>query len=295
MARPGRRRGRPRRSERLARRPIQCAPQLRQTALLSGYRAGQEALFARVLDADDAMRPLLARVLADVARPGMSGDPLALVTDPVAEVRASAARLLAVIRPRYALLPLTRLAADKEWFVRLRAVVALGILGERRGIPALIRALCDTNRLVRLRAAASLVRFNGEEAQVLQLTMRTRDKYALQALVSEMDRAGRISDLVEGLADDDRRAAVEPALLAALEGGAMQVLADLLLHHPNRRVRARLARLMAASPAPGLLEFLEQLEAAFARPHERRVLRWVVSRLRRACGEGETPSTVAAV
>ena len=281
--------------ERLARRPVQCMPQMLQSALLSCYRADPEALFARVLDADDAMRPILARVLADVAHPAMSGDPLALVADPVAEVRASAARLLAVIRPRYALLPLTRLAVDKEWFVRLRAVVALGVLGERGGIPALIRALCDTNRLVRLRAAASLVQFNGEEAQVLQLATRTRDKYALQALVSEMDRAGRISDLVDCLADDDRRAVVEPALLAALEGGAMQVLVDLLLHHPNRQVRARLARLMAASPAPGLLELLEQLEAALAAPGERRLLRWVGSRLRRACGEGEVPSTVAAV
>jgi len=281
--------------ERLARKPVQCMPQMLQSALVSCYRSDPEALFVRVLEADDAMRPVLARVLADVARPGTSGDALGLVADPVAEVRASAARLLAATRPEYALLPLTRLAADKEWFVRLRAAVALGVLGDRGGIPALIRALCDTNRLVRLRAAAALVRFEGQEAQVLRLAMRTRDKYALQALVSEMDRAGRISDLADSLADDNRRAVVEPALLAALQGGAMQALVDLLLHHPDRQVRVRLAHLMATSPAPGLLEFLEQLEAALSQPHERRVLRWVVSRLNRACREDEVPSTVAAV
>jgi HEAT repeat protein len=281
--------------ERFAQRPTGCPEQVLKTALLSCYREDPQALFARALEADDSMRPVLARVLADVAQPGMSGDPLVLVTDPLAEVRASAARLLAATRPEYALLPLTRLAADKEWFVRLRAVVALGDLEERRGIPALIRALCDTNHLVRLRAAASLVKFDGQEAQVLELAMRTRDKYALQALVSEMDRSGRITDLVDRLADDEERAAAEPALVAALEGGATQMLADLLLHHPNRRVRARLARLMAASPAAGLLELLEELEAVLAAPGERRVLRFVISRLRRAPSEGELASTVAAV
>jgi HEAT repeat protein len=281
--------------ERFARKPTGCPEQVLKTALLSCYRGDPQALFARVLEADDSARPVLARVLADVAQPGMSGDPLVLVADPIAEVRASAARLLAATRPDFALLPLMRLAADKEWFVRLRAVVALGDLKERRGIPALIRALCDINHLVRLRAAAALVRFDGLEAQVLELAMRTRDKYALQALVSEMDRSGRISDLVDRLADDGARAVAEPALAAALEGGAMQMLADLLLHHPDRRVRARLARLMAASPAAGLLELLEQLEAVLAAPRERRVLRWVISRLRRAPSEAELPSAVAAV
>lgn len=281
--------------ERIARKPVPCPPPVLQGALISCYRSDPRTLFPRVLDADDTMRPLLARVLADVAKPGMSEDVLALAADPTPEVRAAAARMLAVIRPPYALLPLTRLAVDKEWFVRLRAVVALGVLGEHRGIPALIRALCDANRLVRLRAAASLVQFNGQEEQVLQLAMRTRDKYAVQALVSEMDRSGRIVRLVEGLLDEERRADVEQALLAVLRGGALHVLADLLVRHPNRRVRARLARLMAASREPGLLGPLEQMDAALGTPRKHRVLRWVTGRLRRASAEHGAPREELAV
>jgi hypothetical protein len=264
--------------------PSQCPPQVLQGALLSCYRIHAPALLARVPESDDATRPVLARVLAEVAHPKMKGDLLTLAADPLAEVRAAAARVLPVMRPHYALQTLARLAADKEWFVRLRAVVALGDLGERRGIPVLIQALCDANRLVRLRAAAALVRFEGEEERVLQLAMRTRDRYALQALVSEMERSGRIPDLVGALADDGRRALAEPALLAALQGGSMTLLIDLMLHHTDRRVRNRLARLLAASVDPALLEHLEQVEISLASHDQQRVLRWVVAKLREPGG-----------
>jgi HEAT repeat protein len=280
--------------ERMSRKPVRCPSPVLQGALVSCYRSDPPALFARVTDADDALRPVLSRALADVARPGMSENVLSLVADPIPEVRAAAARLLAAVRPPHALLPLTQLAADKEWFVRLRAVVALGALGERRGIPALIRALCDANRLVRLRAAASLVQFEGQEDWVLQLAMRTRDRYAVQALVSELDRAGRIVHLVDGLLDEERRAVVEPALLTVLGGGALHVLADLLVQHPSRLVRARLARLLASSHEPGLLELLEQLEGSLGTSHEQRVLRWVIGRLRHPRGERRaTPEELA--
>lgn len=270
---------------RISLKPVECPPQVLQGALLACYRSDAAALLSRVLDADDAMRPVLARVLAEVAHPGLSGDVVALAADPLAEVRAAAARLLAVMRPPHALLTLARLAADNEWFVRLRAVVALGDLGERHGIPALIQGLCDTNRLVRLRAAASLVRFDGLEEQLLQLATRTGDRYALQALVSEMERAGLVTSLVEQLTDDRRRAAAERALVAAARGGSMHMLTDLLLHHPSRRARTRLARVMAASSEPALLETLEQVESALATPGQRRVLRWVIGQLRRPAGE----------
>jgi hypothetical protein len=272
---------------------LHCPPQVLQGALLSCYRIHAPALLSRVHEADDATRPVLARVLAEVAHPKMKGDLLTLAADPLAEVRAAAARVLPVMRPHYALQTLARLAADKEWFVRLRAVVALGDLGERRSIPALIHGLCDENRLVRLRAAASLVRFEGEEERVLQLAMRTRDRYALQALVSEMERSGRIPDLVAALADDGRRALAEPALFAALQGGSMTLLIDLMLHHADRRVRNRLARLLAASGDTALLAHLEQVEMSLASHDQQRVLRWVIGKLREPGAAGEARMAVA--
>ncbi len=260
--------------------PLHCPPQILQSALLQCYRSDPSALLQQTLDADDAIRPILARVLAEVATPRMSGDLLALAADPLAEVRASAARLLSTVRPHYALHALGQLAADQEWFVRLRAAVAIGKLGERRGIPMLVRILCDSNRLVRLRAASALTCFQGEEVQILERTMQTNDRYALQMLVSEMERSGRIPELVSALADDAQRAVVEPALLAALRGGSMHILVDLLLSHSDRRVRHRLARLLAASGDAQLLRQLERVEITLTRPRQKRIVRWAILRIR---------------
>jgi hypothetical protein len=278
--------------QRLSMKPVQCPLQTVQTALIHCYRIHAQTLLGKVLEADDVQRPILARVLAEVATRRTSGDLLLLTADPLAEVRASMARVLAVARPHYALNALSRLAADEEWFVRLRAVLAIGELGERRGVPVLISALCDSNRLVRLRAASALVRFEGDEAYVLQLAMRTGDRYALQALVSEMERSGRIPDLVRGLSVDARRPVIESALRAALEGGSVRILTDLLLNHSDHRVRGHLARLMARSGSSALLQHLEQVEATLTSRRQKRLLRWLIANLREA-EEGMGVATVA--
>ncbi len=261
-------------------RKVECPPQTLQTALVGCFRSDSDALLDRALAAPDAQRPMLARALAEVASRHMAGDLLTLAADRLAEVRASAARVIAIARPHYALDVLSLLVSDEEWFVRLRAVVAMGELLERRSIPILIRALCDSNRFVRLRAASALVGFQGEEERILRLAMETGDSYAIQALVSEMERSGRIPELVDGLSDAVHRPVIEPTLLAALRNGSMRILTDLLLHHPQRLVRAHLARLLARSGETTLLQHLEQIDLPLANHQQQRRLRWVISRLR---------------
>lgn len=270
--------------DRLLRAPLACPAPTLQSALLNCYRSHSSDLLRRTLEAADDLRPLLARVLAEVARRDTHGDLLTLAADSLPEVRAAAARALAAVRPPYALTALARLAADEEWFVRLRAVVALGDLSDVRGIPVLIEALRDANRFVRLRAAAALARFEGEEEKVLHLTVQTQDRYALQALVSEMQRSGRIPELVNALADPRRQPLAEPALLAALEAGSHQILIDLVLHHPNWRARKRLARLLARSGSQALLQCLEQMDLSLDPPRQRRVLRWLNTKLQETDG-----------
>jgi HEAT repeat protein len=230
------------------------------------------------------LRPILARVLAEAADANLEGDLLDLASDLSPEVRASSARALAVARPPYALTALTRLAADEEWFVRLRAIVALGELKSRTAIPLLIEGLRDANRYVRLRAASALANFEGEEEKIFYLTRQTDDRYALQALVSEMQRSGRISELVNALADPQRRALAEPALLEALRCGSQRILIDLLLHHRNWRTRGLLARLVARSGDKRFLEQLEQVELNLLSRRQRTVLRWLIDKLRHSEG-----------
>ena len=260
---------------------ISCPPQTLQVALVHCYRGQASPLLKKIPDSSDAFRPLLARVLAEVADHTTTGDLSPLTMDPLAEVRACAARALGAVRPPNACATLMRLASDEEWFVRLRAVVALGELADSASLRVLVGALCDSNRLVRLRAAAALVRFEGKETKIFQLTIQTRDRYALQALVSEMERSGRIPDLVNALADPDRRPVVEYALLAALSGGSARLLVDLWLHHPDMYIRKRLARLLARSGDRSLLQQLNQVSLTNATRQQVRMLLWLVVNLRK--------------
>lgn len=266
--------------DRLAQGPSKCPAQTLQSALLNCFQGNASLLLADLKRHHESLRPILARVLAEAADENLQGDLLELASDLAAEVRASSARALAVARPPYALTALSRLATDEEWFVRLRAIVALGELKSRRAIPLLIEGLRDANRYVRLRAASALASFEGEEEKIFYLTRQTDDRYALQALVSEMQRSGRISELVNALAEPQRRELAEPALLEALRCGSQRILIDLLLHHRNWRTRGLLARLIARSGDKRFLEQLEQVELNLLSWRQRRVLRWLIDRLR---------------
>ncbi len=161
-----------------------------KNALLNCCGDHPEILTRFLRKAEGAKRELLARVLSEVADSATCDELLVLVSDPSAEVRASAARGLARSTPEIALAPLAELAADKEWFVRLRAVVALGSFLEQGSVPALVRALSDRNRLVRQRAAWSLIRSPQLVPQIVKKVVAAGDDYGLQAVVAELDRCG---------------------------------------------------------------------------------------------------------
>ncbi len=194
-----------------------------QTALEKCCRNRPSLLVPYLRRATDETRALLARVIGELATPEMDDDLLLLAGDPLAEVRASSARALAEARTGLALPALTELAGDSEWFVRLRAVAGLGDLRDPRTIPALVAALSDTNRYVRLRAAASLARWDTHLEMILERVVETHDRYALHALISELERSGGIPSLVQALSDPARRHTSAAILLDALRAGSEQV------------------------------------------------------------------------
>jgi HEAT repeat protein len=265
-----------------------------QNALLNCYRRQPLLLIPFVYKADDIRRPLLARVLAEVATPDSGRDLLLLASDPLAEVRASAARGIGQANPPFALNALATLAADEEWFVRLRAAVAIGELHNSHGIPVLVEALCDRNRYVRLRAATALVALEGHEERILYLTEQTQDRYALQSLVSELERSGRIPNLVSALRDPKRRLLTESAILALLRGGCYRSLANLILCHVEWQARGALARLLARSKDALLLDHLEQLEPKLEKRRQQWVVRWLIGQLHRGVAVGDRPESVLA-
>ncbi len=191
-----------------------------QIALVNCCRSQPELLLPYLHRAAGETRELLSRVLAELATPDMGDDLLLLAGDPLAEVRASTARALGEAKPGLALQVLNALARDPEWFVRLRAVAALGVLEDPRAIPALLETLCDANRYVRLRAAASLVRLDLHLEEILVRVVETRDSYALQSLVSELERSGQLRQLVDRLSDRARLDNGAEFLLDAVRAGS---------------------------------------------------------------------------
>jgi len=248
-------------------------------ALINNCRPTPALALTFLLKSVDTARPLLARVLGEIATPDLDEDLLLLASDESPEVRASAARALACAKPGLAVSILAGLVDDEEWFVRLRAVVALGEVEDARAIPVLLHGLCDRNRQVRIRSACGLSRLKDHLEDIMCLALKTQDAYAIQELVSELERSGGIFELVTALGDSGRRAKAEAALLAALRGGCRRILLDLVLNHENWRTRGALARLLSRSGDAELLKMTELFEAPGLPPRKRRVLRWLERQL----------------
>ena len=268
--------------ERLALGRLRLPANVLQTVLYHCCRERPSMLLRALQFIDDELRPVLARVLAETASAELGEDLVLISSDPLPEVRASAARAMAGARPRLALAALQQLATDSEWFVRLRAVVALGMLQDPRSIPVLLEALCDPNRFVRLRSAGALSRLEGHEEEVLVRAIETRDRYALQALVGEMQRSGAMLAVLNGLADPRQRPHSRRILLAAVRAGAPRLLLDAVLHHAHWRVRTQAARLLAESQDPEVLRLLRFYTTDTQRPRERLLFLWLQRRLQTA-------------
>jgi hypothetical protein len=119
-----------------------------KNALLNCCRRDPHLLVRYMPQSTGVARELIARVLGELATPDLGDELLVLATDRLPEVRASAARALGNAQPSFALSILAVLAADPEWFVRLRAVVGLSNIAHPETVRPLLLALCDPNRHV---------------------------------------------------------------------------------------------------------------------------------------------------
>jgi HEAT repeat protein len=189
-----------------------------KNALLNCCRPDPHLLVRYIPQSSGPARELLARVLGELATPDLGDELLVLATDRLPEVRASAARALGNAQPAFALSVLSVLAADPEWFVRLRAVVGLSNFAHPETVRPLLLALCDPNRHVRQRAAWALARREPELESIFDQVVGTRDRYALEAFVSELERSGGFEKVVQAIQD---RSPAESAASILLKGLAV--------------------------------------------------------------------------
>jgi HEAT repeat protein len=166
-----------------------------QSALMQCCAEQPQILIPQLRHAELPVREVLGRVLGEVATPALANDLLQFVDDELAELRAAAARALSQSQPRTALGPLSQLAQDPVWFVRLRAIVSLGELRNLSATSILLRGLTDSKRLVRVRAAEALLKTNSDQALVFQSVVATKDRYGIDAYLTALDNAGVAGEL----------------------------------------------------------------------------------------------------
>lgn len=196
-------------------------------ALLRCCRAHPD-LLVPYLHLDNTTHLFLARILGEVANPEVAHDLAILAKDADPEIRASSARGLAHAEPLVGIAALSELAMDEVWFVRLRAVVSLAAFRHPASLPALLSTICDINRTVRHRSASALAQLPKDLYPVIvDRVAATGDKYALHALISELERIGECSGLMLQLSD--KQALISDSgrnLLRAVEEARRQIEAQ---------------------------------------------------------------------
>jgi len=189
-------------------------------ALVHCYKEEPDKLLPYLRRSLGESRELLARVAGELATPQMAEEMIHLAEDSGPEVRASAARGLAVAPLPIAIPALANLVRDDTWFVRLRATSALNQILHPRVIPFLLEAVRDSNRLVRMRAATGLAQFEHETVEILQQIVDSRDRYALHAMISALELGGGFGKVLGQLSDPAHRDETAADLLDALRKGS---------------------------------------------------------------------------
>jgi len=253
-----------------------------ENAIIGACKSQPEVITPYLDRAAPEVKRMLVRALSEIARGDMTDVLLRLTSDPEAEVRASSARLLTMAPVDVALPALSGLATDEEWFVRLRAIVALGQLQHPGATASLVRGLCDRHRFVRLRAARGLATMEKHLTTVLDEVEATKDRYALQALLSELELSGVVMSYVSRLTTTGAaRAHAERLVTRIVNLGGRRLIISALAEHEDAAVREALAQLLMACQPEPLLPLVERALAHAPSDSSRRLL----ERVREALAE----------
>ncbi len=188
-------------------------------ALVRCYKNQPEALLPYLRRSVGESRELLARVAGELATPEMADDMILLSEDPGPEIRASAARALAVAPLSVALPVLAKLIRDDIWFVRLRATSALNLIVHPRAIPFLLEAVRDSNRLVRIKSRDGPCQSSSMRPwKFCSAIVDSHDRYALHAMIAALELEGGFGNIMEQLADPSGPATKLPKIYWTLCG-----------------------------------------------------------------------------
>jgi HEAT repeat protein len=159
---------------------------------------------------------------------------------------------------------------DQESIVRALAISSLAFIDHQSVLPAVLIGMADESREVRAFAARSFSRLSFDRASGYLNICRTTDKETLRRVASACVRAGIVSQNIDRLARYDRFQVAETFALICLLARAELVdsVFDVIVCHPNVKVRVGAVRLLASTREPFLVERFEELAQSKDLPEE---------------------------
>jgi len=244
----------------MARAPQQTRPVL--SALISCTRNCPERLLPYLEHELPAVRTVAAAALAEVATKAEATALARAAADPEPEVRAKLARALGRAADPACYGALERLSHDQVWYVRLQAADAISLIPIPQATDRLFEILQDKEWPVRQKAAMALCRRVDDPLGLLsRLRAMTSDRYAVEALVDALERAGAIWESLGLLASaDSAKQERSQALLSLLvELGKASAARSALEAHPEPSVRQAVLRALSQFPDLSSRQWLREL------------------------------------
>ena len=267
---------------------VKVLPEVKHTAwrmvwaaLIACARAQPERLLAHISHPDVRVREVVAAVLAEVAPPEVLVELLVHPDDPEPEVRAKRAWALGRSGSPRALPVLARWTQDPVWYVRLRAVGALGALGDRSAHEFLLPATRDSHIRVRQKSASSLYLLWGDPIYLIDLLrQQVPDRYALEALVSELEWRGVAWEAINSVTAPvaGRREQSRELVRHFLSIGACTSVLYAVEMHPDLALRHALLELVGeALPTDRYLDLVQVLASPYLDAGTRRAVEKLVA------------------
>ncbi len=177
------------------------------------------------------------------------------LSDPESDVRARSCHALGAIGDPESGGDLVKSLSDPEWPVRAMAAKAIGKIRHAAALPALSAALRDKEWWVRANAAEAMRLMGPKGTEALDRMLDDRDVYARHQAVLMLEESGALDRQVDLLSRPEgiERQAAEALVRRFVRVGQMGRIRELLLTHPDARVRESLAGILgvAAKPAEG--------------------------------------------
>jgi HEAT repeat protein len=136
--------------------------------------------------------------------------------------------------------------------------VSLGQLQHAGATSSLVKGLCDPQRFVRLRAARGLATLEDQLPRILDEVEATGDRYAMQALLSELELSGAVMRHVNRLASSTSRTDAERLIARVVNLGARRLILSALAEHEDANVREALARVLSNCTPEALVPLVER-------------------------------------